>query len=166
MRNLYLLNVTVHVLAAMLWLGGMFFLAVVGAPVLRQVEPPALRAKLFERLGRQFRAAGWIAIAVLLATGVGNLAFDGVLQDGRILGAELWSTAWGHALAWKLASVATMIVVSAIHDFWLGPLAARMAAEGSSDAARMRTRAAWLARINALLGIVIVAAAVRLARGG
>jgi uncharacterized membrane protein len=166
MRNLYLLNVTVHVLAAMLWLGGMFFLAVVGAPVLREVAPPALRAKLFERLGRQFRLAGWIAIAVLLATGVGNLAFDGVLRGGRIFRAELWASAWGHALAWKLASVAAMIAVSAVHDFWLGPLAGRLAASGSTNAARTRTRAEWLARLNALLGIVIVAAAVRLARGG
>ena len=106
MRNLYLLNVTVHVLAAMLWLGGMFFLAVVGAPVLRKVEPPELRAKLFERLGRQFRTTGWIAIGVLVATGVGNLAFDGVLRDGQILREELWATAWGHALAWKLGAVA------------------------------------------------------------
>ena len=40
---LYYASVSVHVLAAMLWLGGMFSLAVVGAPVLRRVEPPALR---------------------------------------------------------------------------------------------------------------------------
>ena len=43
MPGLYWLSVTVHVLAAMLWLGGTFFLAAVGAPVLRKVEPPALR---------------------------------------------------------------------------------------------------------------------------
>src|SRR5690554_4486628 len=49
--SLYHLNVTLHVLAALLWLGGMFFLAVVGAPVLRKVEPAALRARLFQELG-------------------------------------------------------------------------------------------------------------------
>jgi uncharacterized membrane protein len=166
MRSLYLLNVTVHVLAAMLWLGGMFFLAVVGAPVLRQVEPAELRARLFERIGRQFRVAGWAAIAILLLTGIGNLAFDGALRGGAVFRADLWRTPWGHTLAWKLGSVAAMLVVSAVHDFWLGPRAGRLAAMRSPDAARMRTRAAWLARINALLGIAIVAAAVRLARGG
>jgi len=58
-----------------------------------------------------------------------------------------------------------MIVVSAVHDFWLGPLAGRLPA-GTAEALRTRRRAAWLARINAIIGIVIVAAAVRLARGG
>ncbi len=32
LRALYLANVTAHVLAAFLWLGGMLFLAAVGAP--------------------------------------------------------------------------------------------------------------------------------------
>jgi putative copper resistance protein D len=164
MRNLYLLNVTLHVLAAMLWLGGMFFLAVVGAPALREVEPPELRARLFAQVGR-FRGVGWAAIAVLVATGVGNLAFTGAFRGGAILRAELWATPYGHTLAWKLASVAAMIVVSAVHDFWLGPLAGRLPA-GTPEALRMRRRAAWLARINAIIGILIVAAAVRLARGG
>jgi uncharacterized membrane protein len=56
---LYYLNVTVHVLAAFLWLGGMFFLGAVGAPVLRRLEPPELRARIFRELGQQFRSVGW-----------------------------------------------------------------------------------------------------------
>lgn len=83
MRTLSLLNMTLHVLAAMLWLGGMLFLAVVGAPVLRGLEP-ALRARLFHQLGVAFRRAGWIAIAVLLATGVLNLHFTGVLRPASL----------------------------------------------------------------------------------
>ena len=41
--SLHHLSVPLHVLAALLWLGGMFFLAALGAPVLRRVEPPAAR---------------------------------------------------------------------------------------------------------------------------
>jgi putative copper resistance protein D len=163
MRNLYLLNVTVHVLAALLWLGGMFFLAVVGAPVLRRVEPPELRARLFRQLGEAFRTAGWAAIAVLLVTGVLNLYFGGVL--GRLGTAELWSSRYGRTLACKLLAVAVMVTVSAVHDFIVGPAAARLV-PGTPRALRMRSRAAWLARINALVGLVLVIAAVRLARGG
>lgn len=165
MRGLYLVNVTVHVFAAMLWLGGMFFLAAVGAPVLRTVEPPALRARLFEAVGRRFRAAGWAAIAVLLATGALNLAFAGVFRDGRWLDAAFWGSAYGHALAWKLAAVAAMLVFSALHDFWLGPRAGRLV-PGSPAALKARGRSAWLARVNAGVGAVVVIAAVRLARGG
>lgn len=161
----YFLNVSVHLLAALLWLGGMFFLAVVGAPVLRQVEAPDLRARLFQRLGERFRTVGWWAIGVLVATGVGNLHFRGVL-DAAVLGSpEFWTSPFGRALAWKLAGVTAMIVVSAVHDFWLGPAAER-AGRGDPGADRMRRRAAWLARLNAVLGLAVVLAAVRLARGG
>lgn len=163
MSTAYWINVTVHVLAAMLWLGGMFFLAAVGAPVLRAVEPPSLRAELFRRLGERFRGVGWAAIGVLVATGVLNLHFRGLL--GRMGGAEFWASRYGHALAWKLAAVGTMIVISGIHDLVLGPAASRLA-PGSPPAMRARTRAAWLARVNALVGLILVIAAVRLARGG
>jgi hypothetical protein len=37
---------------------------------------------------------------------------------------------------------------------------------GSPEALAARRRAAWLARINAGLGVVLVVVAVRLARGG
>jgi putative copper export protein len=164
MVGLYFLNVTIHLLAAMFWLGGMFFLAVVGAPSLRELDP-ALRATLFQRLGERFRTAGWIAIAVLLVTGVLNLSFRGVLSWTTLGSGEFWSSAYGQTLAWKLSAVAVMVVVSVLHDFWLGPAASRYEA-GSQEAQRARRRAAWLARLNALAGVVVVVAAVRLARGG
>jgi hypothetical protein len=69
----------------------------------------------------------------------------------------------GHALSLKLLAVAAMLLVSSIHDFVLGPRAGR-AAPGSPDAIALRIRAARLARLNALLGVVVVVAAVMLAR--
>jgi copper resistance protein D len=165
MRSLYLANVTVHVLASFLWLGGMFFLAVVGAPVLRHVQPAELRARLFGELGYRFRTAGWIAIAILLVTGVLNLHFVGLLRDGRLADPTLWVSPYGHALAWKLAAVTVMVTVSAVHDFVHGPAATRLV-PGSTQALRARRRAAWMARVNAGVGLVLVIAAVRLARGG
>jgi len=162
----YFVNVTVHVLAAMLWLGGMFFLGVVGGPVLRAVEPAALRQQLFQQLGLRFRSVGWWAIGVLLITGVGNLQFRGWLQWDGVLGSGVfWATAAGRALALKLGAVTVMLVVSAIHDFILGPMAGE-AQPGSTRALALRRRAALLARVNAFLGVVVVIAAVRLARGG
>lgn len=165
MRTLYLLNVTLHVLAALLWLGGMWFFALVGAPVLRRLEPPALRARIFTELGQAFRGVGWAAIGVLLATGALNLWFAGVLRGGRLWSAELWSSPYGRALAWKLAAVAVMVALSAVHDFVLGPRASRLE-PGSAAALRARSRAAWLARVNALVGLALVYFAVRVARGG
>ncbi len=161
----YYLNVTLHVLAALFWLGGIFFLAVVGAPVLRAVEPPALRAELFRRLGRQFRVAGWSALAVLLVTGVGNLYFRGVLSWSVLGSTRFWGTPFGTALAWKLGCVLVMLVAQAVHDFAIGPAASALQ-PGSARAQALRRQAAWTARINVVVGLVLVIAAVRLARGG
>lgn len=160
---LYLTSVTLHVLAALFWLGGMFFLALVGAPVLRHVEPAELRARLFDQLGRRFRTAGWIAIAVLLVTGVVNLQVRGFLTWAVLGHAAFWRTAFGTALAIKLVAVAVMLALQAIHDFVHGPRSAR-AAPLSPEALALRRQAALLARLNALVALVVVVAAVRLPR--
>ncbi len=164
MPALYYVSVTIHILAAMLWLGGMLFLAAVAAPELRLVDAE-LRRLLYQRLGERFRTIGWICIAVLVATGVLNLDYRGFLAMSVLGNAAFWSTPFGRALALKLSMVGLMIVASALHDFWLGPAAGRVPA-GSADAQRRNRLASWLARVNALAGVVLVYAAARLARGG
>ena len=165
MSTLYYINVSTHLFAALLWLGGMFFLAVVGAPVLRLVDPPSLRRDLFSRIGAQFRLVGWIAIAVLLVTGVGNLYFRGILTSGLLASAAFWSGSYGKALIVKLAAVLFMLVVQAVHDFVHGPRSGRLD-PGTEEGRKARRTAAWLGRLNAVAGVVVVLAAVRLARGG
>jgi uncharacterized membrane protein len=166
MRLFYLTNVTLHMLAALVWLGGMFFLGLVGAPVLRGVEPASLRQRLFHDLGLRFRAVGWACIALLVVTGFVNLAFRGWLRwDGVWGSADFWRSAAGEALGVKLAAVTIMVLLSAIHDFRLGPAAGRVPPD-SAEASERRRQAARLARVNAIVGLVLVIAAVRLVRGG
>ncbi len=164
MRSLYYLNVTIHVLAALVWLGGMFFLALVGAPVLRAVEPAELRQKLFDQLGRRFRSVGWITLGVLIVTGIVNLHFRGALHVEVWRNPEFWRSSWGLALGVKLTAVVVMLVVEGYHDWVMGPHAGQMVA-GSPEAAAFRRRASVYARVAALSGIIIVIAAVRLVRG-
>lgn len=159
----YTIAVYLHLLAALLWLGGMFFLALVGAPVLRTMEPPELRTRLFHELGLRFRTVGWGAIAVLLATGVLILQQRGVLSWAVLVSAEFWSTPFGRALAWKLVTVAVMVAVSALHDFVFGP---RAGLAGAEHREQHRRRALLLARLNGAAGLFLVFWAMRLARGG
>lgn len=165
MGSLYTLNVTIHILAAFLWLGGMLFLAAVGAPVLRRIDDAELRSRLFREIGEQFRGVGWACIVILLVTGTVNLHYRGILSASAIGSAELWASPYGRALSGKLMAVAAMIVISALHDFVLGPKATRLT-PGSPEALSFRRRAMLFARVNALLGIAVVWAAVRLTRGG
>lgn len=127
-----------HVVAAMMWIGGMLFIALVLMPATRRLEDAALRARLIHTIGLRFRTVGWIAIAVLVATGVGNLWHDpALLATGR--------------LRVKLGLVALSIVLSAVHDFDVGP---RAGAPGADP--RLRVRASWLARLNVLVVLLIV----------
>jgi uncharacterized membrane protein len=162
MSTAYYVTVTLHVLAALIWLGGLFFFGLVGAPTLRRIEPPALRQELFNVLGTRFRTVAWACIALLILTGLGNLYLRGWL--GALSDPGFWRTATGVSLGVKLASVAVMVVVSAIHDFVVGPASSRLT-PGTPEANAVRRRAALLGRLNAVVGIVLVIAAVRLARG-
>ena len=71
MSILYYINVSAHLLAALLWLGGMFFLAVVGAPVLRHIEPAKRARRTAAWLARLNAIAGLVVVlaAVRLARG-------------------------------------------------------------------------------------------------
>ncbi len=165
--TVYYVTVYLHLLSALIWLGGMFFFVLVGAPVLRKVDPPALRRRLFHELGMGFRRVGWGAIGVLLATGVLTLHLRGVLRWETLGSAEWWGTPFGRALAWKLAVVAVMIAVSAFHDFLFGPRAgASESVEASSVRERHRRIALLLARVNGVAGLLLIYWAMRLARGG
>ncbi len=159
--NLHLLNLTVHILAAFVWIGGMLFLTLVAALALRGVEP-SVRARVFSLVGRQFRWVGWVCIAVLIVTGIFNLRYYGVGLE-QLTFASFWSTPFGSRLAIKGVLVVVMLALSALHDFMLGPRSIASATRpGSGSGARKL--ASWLARLNLVLGILVVAVAVELAR--
>jgi len=160
----YHVTIFVHVLAAVVWLGGMIALALF-APILRDTPDAAARQRLFERLGRRFRIVGWICLVALLVTGTEQLRARGWWGAAFWGAPGLWSSPLGRALLGKFAMVALMIVLQALHDFWLGPLAGRLPA-GSEEARSARAWAARLARVTALAGLVLLWFAVVVARGG
>lgn len=161
---MYLTLVTVHILAAITWLGGVLFLALVGAPALRRVEPPSERAALFEAIGMRFRVVGWSAVAILLVTGVWLLHVRGWLSPELLLAPAFWGSGVGRALAWKLALVTTMLVLSLVHDVASTTPRGRGAAAGGEQTAATRRWVMMLARVGALAGLGAVVAAVRLVR--
>ncbi|MBI4013479.1 MAG: DUF4149 domain-containing protein [Candidatus Rokubacteria bacterium] len=127
-----------HLMAAITWIGGMLFVALVLVPVTRRVTDPALRTRLVQEAGRRFRTVGWIALGLLAASGLGNLWFRPYL-----LGVPRFQ--------WKLGLVVLALVLSAVHDFALGPRAGRPGADPV-----LRVRASWLARVNVLVVALVV----------
>jgi len=159
----YALSVTIHLLSAMFWLGGMFFLAIVGAPALRALDPD-LRRRLFREIGKRFRSTSWVVIGILAITGVFNLHFRGLLGPALRGGRDFWLGPAGMMLTWKLTLVLAMVAIASAHDFWLGPRSSRLT-PGSAEHERVRRTVVWLGRVNALVGVLLVYVATRLVRG-
>jgi uncharacterized membrane protein len=165
MRTLYLASVWLHIIAAMAWVGGMLFLVLVLVPLLRT---PAMRpkaAELFHAIGTRFRLIGWVALGTLVVTGVFNVTFRGY-RLGQLFDGEAFAGPWGHTLALKLSFVGAIVVLSGLHDFWLGPKAVRMARDDAPPEARERFRriASMMGRATMLLALAVIALAVTLVR--
>ena len=149
---IYLALVTLHLLAAAVWLGGMLFLGLVIIPALRD-RPPAERAALLHVVGRRFLKIAWTVLAILLVTGPVLWALRGFVLT--------------LALSIKLALVAVILVLSLLHDFLLGPrLVAELKKGGEGkETLRLRHRVALLARLNVLLAIAVLILGVAVSRG-
>lgn len=165
MHLLYLLSVWVHILAATVWIGGMLFLVLVVVPWLR--EGGRVQAGTFLReTGERFRKVGWICFFLVITTGTFNLWVRGVrLAD--FTRAEWLQSSFGSTIMIKLSAFLLVLVVSAIHDFVVGPQATKAIAAdaGSQETQALRRRASLLGRINVLLALILVAAGVMMVRG-
>jgi hypothetical protein len=117
----------------------MLFIALVLVPVMRGLGDPTLRARLVHDAGVRFRTVSWVALVLLLASGLGSL----------------WLRPYLLALPRfpvSLALVGVALALAAVPDFVPGPRAGRPGADP-----RLRVRASWLARVNLLVVLVLVA---------
>ena len=166
MHALYLTSVWLHILAAAIWIGSMAFLGLVLVPVLREPDFEPVRTRLLYRTGLRFRWTGWIVLALLVVTGIVNTGFRGYNWTSLFSGA-LFNGAWGHVLGAKIGLVVVVLLVSAWHDFYLGPRATQLLQDNprSPEAQRIRRVASWIGRVMLLLSLAILALAVMLVRG-
>jgi hypothetical protein len=81
--------------------------------------------------------------------------------------AAFWQGSFGRTLTIKLMLVAAILVISAFHDFSLGPRAAWAweVDAGSAETLRLRRQAARLGRANLLLALIVVLLGIMLVRG-
>lgn len=165
---LYQLAVLIHLLSAIVWIGGMLFLVLVLVPVARRsADSPERATRLLGQIGRQFRPVGWVCLGLLVLTGL-YLATDhwrvGLVD---LFGGGGWFV---HALQVKVGLVAVALVLSAVHDFVLGPkLTALLERRGEpvdiKRTRRNRSAVVWLARLNLLVALAVLVVAVMLTRG-
>jgi uncharacterized membrane protein len=134
----------VHLLAAIVWVGGTVALVFVAVPPAQRLEGE-VRARQLRELGRRWRPLGWSALGVAVATGaaiaVREHAFDGAPRD------------FDWVLAAKGAAVGVLVAGAYVHDYVLGPGLARQIREGTPQSRRAVLVA--IGRANLLLTIAI-----------
>lgn len=153
----YLLSVYVHIVLAAFWIGGMLFLPLVILPGIRQ-HPD--RVAILYKTGLKFRFYGWIALTLLVVTGLLNL----VLRGLPLSWAFFSHSDYGRLFSLKMLLFLAMLLVSAVHDFFIGGKAIEQMQASGSD--RMRLIARWSGRINLLLALGMAFLGVVLSRGG
>lgn len=137
-----------HLLAAILWVGGMAFAILVLRPSLTVLDPPH-RLLLHAEVFRRFFLIVWHAAAILLVTGWAMLfGWYGGFRD-----------AGAHVHVMNLTGVIMALLFAAI---WFGPYAAFRGAMGRGDgpaAAASTNRVRLLITVNLVLGLATAAVA-------
>jgi uncharacterized membrane protein len=154
---LYALLKTLHVLAVVLWVGGMMFVHFMLRPALGVLEPPARLALMHGVLKRFFGAVLWAAL-LSLATGlwmIGRTAKTVVQAGGQFV----WPFDW---LA--MAILGTLMVAIFGHIrfvLWKRFDRAQQAGDAVPAATALASIRSWVLA-NLVIGVVVIVLAVLL----
>ncbi len=149
----------IHIVAAMLWVGGALFIFVVLSPVIRGEFDRKERTLLFAKVGRRFNSVSLVALLLLATTGAYNGWF-------RLRSLELlFTTYYGQLLLLKLALVAVVIALTYLHSYRLTPKLESLALSGiveSPEAKALRGKTITLSVVQLILNLLVVFIAVLL----
>lgn len=152
--------VWIHLLAAVVWVGGMVFLSVVLVPVLRRDGGFARHAELFRTAAYRFRLLVWGAMGTLVATGAS-------LAVGRAIPLTAPSQ-WPPIFMTKIGLVALLFTLTLLHDLVVGPRVRRIPgtpeATGSAWGRLLVRYSVLVPRLSLFVALLVLLAAVVLAR--
>lgn len=142
------LAIALHTLAAVVWVGGMFFAYLCLRPAVGALEPPA-RARLWRVSLRRFFAFVWASVAVLLLTGY------------WMIGAVLGGMAGAGMHVHLMQGLGILMMLLFAHVYF-GPFRKLEQAVHDEDwpaAGRQIGRIRPVVAINLVLGLIVVAVA-------
>lgn len=152
---LYATLKTLHVLAIVTWVGGMFFVMLALRPAAQALEPPQRLTLMRDALGRFFRVVD-VAAALTLVTGVwmiGRLARTTVQAGGAFAMPAEW-----HLMT--ILGIAMVVVYLVIRFVPFRRLNHAVASGQWPQAADALARVRLLVHVNAGLALVIIVATV------
>ena len=147
-----------HLIATVVWIGGLVTLALVVQPVLnRSALAIQDRARLLEAVMKRFQPIANLSLAVLILTGMVQTFTDPLYKGFLNFG-----NTWAQAILFKHIAVLGMIVLAAILTFSVQPALKRNAlliANGVADeqnSARLQQQQLRLTRLNLILSVLVL----------
>lgn len=147
-----------HMAATVVWIGGLFYQAVILEPSLSKLLAPDQLAALLRSLRRRFQPLAWLSLAVLFATGLtqmsGNPNYEGFLAVGN---------RWAVAMLAKHTTIFLMMGIAAYQTWFLHPELERAALRkaageiGSLAGRQLRSQQINIALSLVVLGLTAVA---------
>lgn len=148
-----------HLVATVVWIGGLVTMGLVVWPGLRRaLSDAAALARAAEIIDARFKPLANLSLIVLILTG-----FVQMNANENYTGLLNFSNLWAQAIALKHLSIIGMIAVGAVMNFAVQPALRRnamLAARGvanTAEATALRQRLLRLERVNLALGILVLA---------
>lgn len=138
-----------HLLAVLIWVGGMFFAYVVLRPAAVEVLEPPLRLRLWDNVFRRFFVWVWGSVAVILVSGFYMIyLYGGFAQVGH------------HVHVMLLSGLAMTAIYAYVFYARYRLLSALVAKQSWKEAGEMLGRIRKLIAVNLTLGLLTVGVAV------
>ena len=157
----------IHVIAAVVWVGGNLILAMVIVPHFRQSLPPIQRIKLLTQIGKRFEPVVWGCIGVLFFTGIVNIFFSVDITSPSPI-----SDAFMRTLLIKILLFFVLIILTVLHSMIFAP---RLAAaiedldptleELPAEIKPLRSQMSIISSLMGVVSLLILLAAVALRMG-
>ena len=159
----------IHVIAAVIWIGGNLILAMVIVPYFRQNLPPVQRIKLLTQIGKRFEPIVWGCVGILFFTGLINV-FNAIGLSTSVDSAIISS--FMRTLFIKLSLFVVLIILTCLHSFVFGPRLANAiesldesTEELPSEVQAIRKKMSIVSSLMGVVSILILLAAVALVMG-
>lgn len=155
-----------HVIAAVVWIGGNLTMAMVIVPYFKRSVSPVERIKTLTQIGKGFEPIVWGCVLVLIFSGIYNIFGSIDLGDSESLSPFM------RTLSIKLILVLILIILTGIHSFIMGPRIAQAVETLAPDAEqlpeeidKMRSHMAIVSSLIGVVSLLVLLAAVALRLG-
>ena len=159
----------IHVIAAVVWIGGNLILAMVIVPHFRQNLPPVQRIQILTLIGKRFEPIVWLCVLILVFTGIVNI-FNSV--DLSATNEPLFVGTFMRTLGIKLLLFFILLILTGLHSIFYGPKLSKaiedLDPETEELPANVNSIRKQMAIVSSAMGVVsllIILAAVALRMG-